>query len=241
MNHLCYWQRLALYCLKLAYCKHNAKIIFLDDGIQAVELFSNNPRKVKNPVWISLVQHFFSIYALFKRVNRSFFFTIYDVKSEKFIIEKNSFEILKPNNATTNDGVYVIGTNSSKLNLNNQDYREILMLVVSRCKKDYKDQTVFYCPHRGDKNNGELKPLLLKHGVVWFDTEISVEYDFIKKNIYPQIIIGFNSNALFTLHSLFPKSLTMNVCFRFKNDIDNIESNIIRDKLVDYGIPMIEL
>lgn len=225
--------------MALAYSRSNARVICLDDGTQVLELFSDNPRRVKNKVWVDIVQAFFSAYSLIKRINRNLFFTIYDVRSEKYVIEKNSFNILKSKEKLSKRGVYIIGTNSSKLVLKDKEYKDILLAVISRCRLAYPNQDINYCPHRGDTNNKALKALLEENNVGWFDTKISVEYDFVNDGIYPKEIIGFNSNALFTLHSLFPLASTNNVCIRLKDERDNLEAQIIREKLNGYGISSI--
>ena len=227
--------------MALAYCKQNAKVICLDDGTQVLEIFSDNPRRLYNKAWVTIVQEFFSLYAFVMRINRKSFFTIYDVRSDKYEIEKNSFNILKSKDSLFPSGVYIIGTNSSKLFLKDKEYKDILLSVLAHCRLEYPDQVIYYCPHRGDSNNNELKPLLDDNNVKWFDTKISVEYDFVNGGIYPKGIIGFNSNALFTLHSLFPTASTKNVCFQLMNKSDDKESQIIRNRLVEYGIASISV
>lgn len=227
--------------IALAYCKCGANVIFMDDGIQVLELFSDHPRIIKNETWVILIQFFFSFYAFFKRINRSTFFTIYDVKSNKFNIEKNAFEILNKGCCPQTKDVFIIGTNSSKLVLKDKEYKDILGAVINHCGDNYPGQDIIYCPHRGDKNNDTIKNILIKHKVLWFETKVSVEYDFVKENIYPKVIVGFNSNALFTLHSIFPNAEVYNVYFEFKDKNEESEAKIIRNRLTDYGIATISV
>lgn len=222
--------------MALAYCRSNANVICLDDGIQVLELFSDNPRRVKNKVWVDIIQTFFSLYAFLKKIKRKIFFTIYDVHSEQFTIVKNDFSFLKSEKLEMNRDCYIIGTNSSKLKFKDIEYKDILLKLIAYLKHNYPEQDVIYCPHRGDKNNEEWKTLLAKHSVKWFDTKISVEYDFVNGGICPKEIIGFNSNALFTLHSLYPKAVLNNVCFTLKDNREDLEACTIRNGLANCGI-----
>ena len=227
--------------MAVAFSKRKAKVLCLDDGIQALQLFSDNPRKVKNKVWVDFIQTFVSLYAFIKAVKKTYFFTIYNVKSNKFIIEKNTFDILKTKNGKETDGIYIIGTNSSMLVFKDREYKDMIFMLVDRCKKDFPGQPIFYCPHRRDVNNKSILALLKESDVECFDTKISVEYDFVQRDIYPKAIFGFNSNALFTLHSIFPNTIANNIYFELNDKSRDMEASIIRNKLKEYGVLPIRL
>ena len=70
-------------------------LFFLDDGTQALSLFSNHPRyRFSNKKWEYVFKLFFAIGKI-KRSKRQSFFTIFDVNSERFNIVKNDFVRLK--------------------------------------------------------------------------------------------------------------------------------------------------
>ena len=74
-----------------------------------------------------------------------------------------------------------------------------------------------------------------------FDTEISVEYDFYSKNINPKAVIGFNSNALYTLHMLYPETACQTVYYRLQsNEIDRVNCELAA-KMQEQGISIINV
>ena len=80
-----------------------------------------------------------------------------------------------------------------------------------------------------------------KNEIKVFDSEISVEYDFINKGLTPRLIIGFNSNALYTLHIIYPDAICQTVGFHLNNKEKDRRNLYLADKLQNNGIEIIDV
>lgn len=210
--------------------------IFLDDGTQALEIFSNHSRSLYSNWKIALRSIPFVLLGQLKLLKKPIFYTIYDVESKRIHIEKNSFSSFRNKDAQTPNGVFIIGANSSALDFSSYSYMQLLELLIYKISHEFKETPVFYCPHRRDINNPIVIKALEDKNIQIFNTRISVEYDFLTQKIYPKYIIGFTSNALFTLHNLFENAHVFTVYYDLKSDSANSETLIIRNKLNEYGI-----
>lgn len=221
--------------------KFGAKLYFLDDGIQAYRIFSNKPRRLFKNWKIFLAFLPFKLISFIKFSGKYNFYTIYDVYSSKMNIIKNDFALLQQTNSLKASGVYIIGTNSSIVQFMNHSYSEYLQALAVICKNKYPNDKIYYCPHRRDKNNHDVSILCKELGFEIFDTEISVEVDFIERKISPMCVIGFTSNALFTLKRLFETSSVFTVMYRLKNEDSDQEADLIRKHLSACGIQIINI
>ena len=218
------------------YGSKNYRLFFMDDGTQALSLFSENPRyRYGSKKW----EYWFKLYdslALIKRKQKSTFFTIYDVVSNDFVIVKNNFKLLKNSIKTPRSGCYIIGTNSSVVSFKNYNYSDLLELLLKKLKELYPKEPLYYCPHRRDNNNDAISEWCNNHDVVWVNTRVSVEYDFVMNGINPICVVGFTSNALYTLKMLFSNTDLFTVFYRCESKIDDEETRIIRQGLNQKGI-----
>lgn len=225
------------YTVGVLYATFGADICFMDDGTQVLSLFSNNPpKRHKNWKVISFMAMISLLHKL-KRIKKDSFFTMFDVESKEYNIIHNQFLTLKASQTIIPSGVYIIGTNSSFLSFKGTTYKSLLMELFPLFSND----PIYYCPHRQDKNYNDLRDFCHNKGVTFFDTEVSVEYDFIRKSIYPRIIVGFNSNALYTLHKIFPKSECLNMAFTLNDNYLNKTHCIIRNEMEKAGIKTINI
>lgn len=229
------------YPLAVAMAGFNSTINYLDDGTQAMTLFSEHPKPRYDKLSIKIIIYLYRILAFIKRVRESVFFTIYDVKSDKFIIEKNEFSLLRSDNGKVKSGVYIVGTNSSILKFADVSYLDYVKALVERARIQYPEEQIYYCPHRRDANNDANEPLFQKMGIQLFKTNISVEYDFYTKQITPIYVIGFLSNALFTLNMMYPDSIIETVSYQLDNQEQNKENQIIEKELNNNGIRSVYL
>lgn len=219
----------------------HGKIYFFDDGTQALEIFSEIPRVRYPDIKVKVVMALYRVIAFFKEINANCFYTIYPVKSNNFNIVNYNFNLSKDNRENDKHGVYIIGTNSSVLTILCKSYTDYLYDTISYIRKMYYNETIYYCPHRRDKNNDMIKEVCKKEGVLFYDTKISVEYDFIKDNINPYSVIGFTSNALFTLKSIYPNSEILTVYYQLVDKKSNKETELIRNRMVEFGINILDL
>jgi len=224
--------------ISIAYflAKFNAKIYFLDDGVQALSLFSPIKKKSRKKFKVKLVLALYRIIAIVKKIKNPIFFSIYNVFSSKFEIVKNPFTLLQSKVAGKPKGVFVLGTNSGVLKFKDSSYEEHLAVLHQQLKKRYPIDKFFYCPHRRDPNLKRIYSLCHKLNIEIFDTKISVEFDFIESNINPKYIVGFCSNALYTLHMIYPKAVVETVEFSLQSEEDDLEYQVITNRFVEVGI-----
>lgn len=224
------------YSLACLLAKRNATICYIDDGAQAYQFFSNPPIKKHYNLAVDLVFSFYSLIGSCKRLQKPIYYTVYDVQSDDYKIVKNELSLLKKELTGEEKGVYIIGTNSSMLEFKDYSYFDYLSKLLAFIENKYPGESVFYCPHRRDLNNKIVFDYCDEHSISIFDTEVSVEYDFIEKGINPKAIIGFNSNALYTLHIIYPESDCRTVLYHLLSDEDEIGNVLLAGKLQDQGI-----
>lgn len=223
------------------YGKRNYNLYFLDDGTQALSLFSEHPRyRYSAKKWEAIFNLYYRIGKLKGNRNR-YFFTIYDVKSKDFIIVKNNFSRLKKDISSEKRGVYIIGTNSSILNFRDITYLSLLDSLVEWLRKNYANGKIYYCPHRRDLNIDEIRQWCNNNGVEWFNTRVAVEYDFVTLGYNPICVCGFTSNALYTLKSIYSSSDIYTVYYKLSSESADKETAIIREQMKKSGIKELRL
>ena len=216
-------------------------LYYLDDGVQALSLFSEKPRKRYESLKIHIVLRIYDILMIWKKCLSTSFFTIYNVKSDKVNIIHNDLSWLKKEASKVLKGVYIIGTNSSVVKFKDRNYYDYLNALLCYLKNKWPSESIYYCAHRRDNNNLENKKWCELNNVRYFESNISVEYDFTKSNINPMSIIGFTSNALNTLKALFPDSEVCTVFYHLLNEHSECETEIIRKKMCNSGVKLIKL
>ena len=222
------------------YGAFRGQIYYLDDGIQAYEIFSDNPRKrFRNT--ITFIIFLYKIIGMIKMMPKEKFFTIYDVQSKEIEIIRNPFNCLICTNEETRKDIYIIGTNTDIIKFSNHSYFDYLISINKIIRDKYPNDDVYYCPHRRDSNNSKIFNFCKQNGISIFHTTISVEYDFAITGIYPRIIIGFNSNALYTLHFMFKNAEVYTVEYDTIPETRNKETKLLRKKLNDVGIKSLQL
>lgn len=223
------------------YGSTNYRLFFLDDGIQALSVFSDNPRyRYGSKKW----EYWFKLYDIvgwLKGRRKSCFFTIFDVVSNDFDIEKNDFRLLRSHVKKQQSGCYIIGTNSSVVKFKDYNYIDLLEQLLKNLKKQYPDETFYYCPHRRDQNNNAISEWCKNHDVEWVNTRVSVEYDFVMNGINPSCVVGFTSNALYTLKMLFPEVNISTIFYRCVDRCSDEETEIIRQGMNEKGIDTLNL
>ncbi len=162
-----------------------------------------------------------------KQIKNACFYTYFDVKSDKWHIERNHFNYLVEKIKETNNspcGIYLLGTNWQMLTsyLQGVTCVEILNKTIQHVRRQFPGQEIWFCPHRVDRNNIEVNEYLKTESIQLFDTEISVEFDFILKQIQPKCVIGFGSSALYSLCMMFhvPEIYTVKLPFSNKELLD---------------------
>ena len=208
-----------------------------------MSFFSSKPRIIKTSHRVKIVESFYNLIGYVKLVKKPTFFTIFDVQSSEYQIINNPFKLLesKLGKIKEKNGIYIIGTNSSILDFKDYTYRDYIISLHKYIMCKYLVDEIYYCPHRRDRNLEDIIVLCKHLGIKIYDTKVSVEYDFIENNINPKLIIGFTSNALFTLHLLYPSTDIKTVMYNLKSEQADTETQIIRNRLNESGISTIEI
>lgn len=225
----------------ILYAKRRYTLYYLDDGTQALSLFSDNPRKRYPSFKIGIVLQFYFLCLSWKKRISTNFFTIYDVKSSRMNIIHNSLSYLRPQNSISQQSVVIVGSNSSFLRFKDYSYFDYLNGLMDFIKRRWPDEIVYYCPHRRDRNNSLNQEWCYRNNVDYFEPEVSVEYDFVIKGINPFAIIGFTSNALYTLKSLYPSSEVHTVYYHVCDESADRETETIRQQMMKSGILSLNL
>ena len=225
----------------ILYAQRRYALFYLDDGTQALSLFSENPRKRYSSFKIEVVLRFYFLCLSWKKRVSTSFFTIYDVASDKMNIIHNSLSCLIPHNAIPKEGIIIIGSNSSFLRFRDCYYFDYLNSVYGFIKEKWPAEKIIYCPHRRDHNNNLNKKWCQQNNVDYFEPEVSVEYDFVIRGFNPIAIIGFTSNALYTLKSLYPSSEVYTVYYHVCDKGADKETEIIRQQMLKTGILNLKL
>ncbi len=220
--------------------KHST-ICFIDDGAQAYGFFATPPTRKHYKQSVEFVFSLYNYIGRLKSFERPVYYTIYGVQSDEFDIFRNNLSLMKSNASTERKDVFIIGTNSSMLSFKNHSYFDYLENLFKWIRYNCSGNNMFYCPHRRDLNNEDVIAFCKRNRVQVFDTEISVEYDFINQSINPMAIIGFNSNALYTLHQIYPASNCYTIKFELKDDIQDKNNNMLTNKMQEQGIMVLDV
>jgi hypothetical protein len=193
--------------------KWETTVIYVDDGNSTLYLSTGViPSHIHSLKW-KLV----SLLCRMKRI-RCYLYTIFPIeKYDGLSIFHLPFNDLfaNYNHSVKQAGVFIIGTNTSVLNIDVEKYQNTLKQISDNYSNK---EPIIYCPHRRDHN--VFDDFCQDVGIQIFDTEVSVEFDFIKNKIFPKIIIGFGSTALYTLKKLYPQAEVYNIEMERSNNYD---------------------
>lgn len=198
-----------MYCLALYTLKRGGRIKYLDDGTATLSLFLDKPfprwflrneflRRLKLRLDYIMLDIKRQLYGITQSL-----YTMYDVDSNNWHIEKNQLTSLKSEIGRDQSGIYIIGTRSS-YHFNREDYIHLLDRSVEYALSLFPGQTVYYCPHRADDYH--FDDFFEGKGINIFHTKVSVEIDFISQQVNPAMIIGYGSTALLTMRKIYPKA-----------------------------------
>lgn len=227
--------------LAAVYAGSNCKIHYLDDGNQALEIFSDCARKRYSSKGIAIIFTLYNAMFRLKGGQEEMFYTIYPVSSDRYQIVHNDLGFLKENSLRGKKDVYIIGTNSSALELENVSYSQLMKDLNRYIRKTYPENDIYYCPHRRDTNNENVFKLCQELGIKIYNTEISVEYDFASKGFNPSLIVGFTSNALYALRMIYSDSNIETVAYHLKDKRADESTEEIIKGMNAIGIKIIDV
>lgn len=230
------------FLLSMLWSKINATIVYLDDGNSTLSLLPTTGRKRLDSGTFSK-KIFYQILVLYKDLKgiRRIFFSLYNLTDRGFPypIITNNLSILRTDDiASRKYGIYIIGTNSSQIGWAREKYVDKLRIIRDYARK-YSNDPIYYCPHRRDERNYQKE--LQKLGCLLYETDVSVEVDFVSNKLYPFMVFGFGSTAMLTLKMLYPKTVFYNFVFHSQNQQEESEYRIIEDEYKAFGIKVMEI
>lgn len=161
-------------------------------------------------------------------------FTIYsDIQNSNYDIYGLSLDIIAPKTSKDlhqSKGVYIVGTNVERycipMEINIDFFISYLDMLMQRFHRDYPDDEIIYMAH-GKETLQYAQSLCKKNNCVFCLPSTMVELELLSYESRPKVIVGFGSNALFTLKKIFPSTRVVNVLFRCSVDnpfyIDNLD------------------
>lgn len=228
------------YLISILLAKCNSSLVFLDDGTATLDLLPNvGRRRCKKYSLRAISYKCLDVLSSIKRVKKTFFsfFEINDYVP--YYVEKNTFGLLKAKTNQSPRGVYIIGTNSSAISFKNDSYPSLLKKLFKYIKENYPNEKAYYCPHRRDAN--DYTGLLKENGLVLFQTDISVEVDFITKGVSPLLIVGFASTALMTLKCMYSNTPVASIQFDVEDEFMESSFRSIENYYINHSIEIIRL
>lgn len=230
------------FLMSMAMIVRGGHIVYVDDGNTTLSLLP--PVSRKRLLFKNIIKQTFynllHIYKNSKHISRSYF-TFYDVEDRGFPLPviKNNLTRMSQNISVSPRDIYIIGTNTHQLQLTRAEYVYQLELILNYVKVAYPGHRVFYCPHRRDLNQYDSDCETLE--ICMYNTEASVELDFVTNGIYPSVVIGFGSTALLTLKYIFPKASIIDLVFHHSDDTLVKEYRSIEQEYRKQGIRVVEL
>jgi hypothetical protein len=179
------------YYLFKEFFKKSKKVVFIDDGLEILDTINNE--EIKN--------------------DEIEIFTVFNLKKDRFKIEKNNFDFIRKfdqKKSQDKELIFLLGTAIFNPEIRAQAYIDLL--------KDFflanKDKKIIYFPHRSEKtifdklkfNNLEVRYI-----------NVPIEVYILKQNIFPEIIAGFYSAALYNLKLIYPNTRTRVININFDN------------------------
>lgn len=215
---------------------YSGEMFYLDDGNSTYNI--ENSRLSKKQASLFVLPNVITNVKKTKQYVCSFY---PDIQFENYKVVRNPL-LITDNKCESNGFVtIIIGTNSACFE-KKSDYPYICYLekLLCKIKKDNKSSIIYYCPHRYVKDDADVNNLCEKYGIIVFQTQVNVEFDFIQKGISPNDIYGFGSSALYTLRLLYPNSKINNI--HIKTSDDDLENtyNIIDEKYLHHGIGLLQ-
>lgn len=230
------------FLLSLVWSNYKSRIIYVDDGNSTLSLA---PRKKQRFIGRGTIHTIlFNILLFIERLKlpRKSFFSIFDINGKVSCpVINNDFRYLSKSHSgfNSNNGIFIVGTNTSMLGWECKDFENKLVVIKEYYGKLYPYDRIFFCPHRRDANNYER---ICKHlSIELFDTQVSVEVDFLSKDICPKVIIGFGSTALFTMHKLFNSCDVIDISMICKDQELQKEYKTIEQHYREVGIHVLSL
>lgn len=171
---------------------YGKSVVRLDDGIDAIYSLQNYKSGQPLPPQVGSLPHYY---------------TIFSDNDTKYSIIKNDFNFLKNSvkkNHTHHFDTVIIGKALSERFPRILDFE--LELITKTLKHDSK---AVYITHRHDSFGKIAK--IAKLGCIILELNEPIEVYFIKERNIPNLFVSIGSTALYTLKTLFPKTVCLTI------------------------------
>lgn len=134
------------------------------------------------------------------------FFTMFNLEKYNNIIINNYSYVKKlfSNGDQLDNNIYILGQPlKNVIGMSTVEYIKYLENVFTY----YKQKNIIYIPHRSEVLSDLFEYVLHKqNNVSILHPNMPIELYFMKKGVFPSIVIAFASSALFTIQKIFPES-----------------------------------
>ena len=219
------------------FLKKETKLILLDDGVATIFLYEYGLNYILKKTTSTIIKSNVSnALMLFYNKKKIQFFSIFKPSDNNILYKENTLSILKPDEEVSiSKKSFIIGAKISEASMITEDEYFLLLKNITEI---FPDENFYYCPHRAESTE-KLEKIEKEFNFKFFNTEYTIEYDFYKKNISPNIVIGFGSTALYTLKTIYPKLNAYTMSFKSNKTI-NTFYKILDEVLKKQGIKFIE-
>lgn len=198
-----------------AFAEFGAKVISLDDGNSTIDALLN--RKLYKLSKKMLLHKVLNLKYLLKGiVLDKYYYTVYaDSVDTKKKVYKNNLSYVMSNYSVTapDSSVFFIGTIgdvfSAAINIPLSLYYEKLSNALKRLCDENPASDFYYIAH-GRDNDMLTRRIVEEAGFVYMKLDEAVECYLLKHEIYPKLVVGFTSSALFNLKLLYKNTEIFN-------------------------------
>lgn len=206
---------LLYYLIGLQYILSGGVFVCLDDGNLTVGALIGQKRfrSLKTKIYI-LIRNF-RLYI--KNINyEQYFYTIYSTIPTKKKVYANNLSHLITQfiiDDKVSDQIYFIGTNPADYindyGITEATYLNWLTVALYKIRKENLGKSLFYVPHGRDQHVA-TENICKELGFNYLKIDCAVEYYFLKYNIHPFLVAGFQSSALYNIKMIFPSISVVN-------------------------------
>lgn len=199
-----------------------ADVVYLDDGNPTISQLRGRDTEPFNEG----VARFMSRIANRRGFvfNKSIFTIYNDINNDNYIIGGLKLDLITfPNSNCTSPsaGVYIVGTNVERyclpMNLSVDHFISYLDKLMMELKGEFPDEDIVYIAH-GRETLQYAQNLCKKNECLFCQPSTMVELELLSYGKSPKLVIGFGSNALFTLKKMYPSIRVVNILFNCDKD-----------------------
>lgn len=229
--------------LFLPFLRRGSCIVQLDDGNIILKYVNENKRLSRSR---ELLKKTISILTVIKNIKSNILFSVFadELSNSKYLIEKNSLNLLKSKIHGNNNNVFIIGTFIDEFchdfGITRNFFLIKFKLLISELQNRYPGKKIIYIPHGRESNNEDIVLLCKKLHVDFLKLNECVEIYFSQLESKPIAILGFASSALFTLHIIFQCVPIININLK-NSEIVNDEYRVINEVYNRAKIQLLEI